>query len=144
MNERYHIGIPLFLFAAFTDAVDGSLARTRNQITDFGKLFDPLADKLLIGSMVVVLVLRNLQPVIGIAVLVTEVIFILSASIIRILGRVPQANIWGKIKMFLECLAVCVILLGLTFQNTFMFAAASWIFGAAIIFAFISLFFHGI
>src|SRR3989344_1372809 len=57
--EDYKIGIPLFLFAAFTDAVDGALARTRNQITRWGIRFDPLADKLLIGSLLVLLAFRS-------------------------------------------------------------------------------------
>lgn len=141
---NYHIGIPLFLFAAFTDAVDGSLARTRNQITNFGKMFDPLADKLLIGSMVILLLFQNFDPRLGYAVIGVEFVFIIFASVRRITGHVGQANVWGKIKMLLQCLAVFLILLGLTFGNTVLFAVASWIFGAAIVFAIVSLFFHGI
>lgn len=45
----FKAGIIAFLALAFTDALDGSLARTRNQITRFGMMFDPLADKLLVG-----------------------------------------------------------------------------------------------
>ncbi|MDO8435700.1 MAG: CDP-alcohol phosphatidyltransferase family protein, partial [bacterium] len=43
-SENYVWGIPFFLLVAFTDAIDGAMARTRDQITDVGKLFDPLAD----------------------------------------------------------------------------------------------------
>ncbi len=140
----YRIGIPLFLFAAFTDAIDGSLARTRNQITDFGKMMDPVADKLLIGSMVVLLVMRYINYYVGLMVIALEIIFMITATVVRALGKVPQANLWGKIKMLLQCVAVCVVLLGLSLESVWLFAAASWIFGAAIIFAIISLFFHGI
>lgn len=140
----YRLGIPLFLFAAFTDALDGSLARTRGQITDFGKMMDPVADKLLIGSMVVLLVMRYINYYVGLVVIGVEILFMISATVVRALGKVPQANLWGKIKMVLQCVAVFVVLLGLSLENPWLFAVASWIFGAAIIFAVVSLFYHGI
>src|SRR3989338_431367 len=81
LNGGYFLGIIAFLLVAFTDAIDGSLARTRNQITNFGKLFDPLADKLLIGSMVIVLVFQHFSFWLGIAILGLEVAFIAIASV---------------------------------------------------------------
>lgn len=141
---NYRVGVPLFLAVAFTDVVDGSLARTRRQITDLGKLIDPLADKLLIGSMVVLLVFRYLSAWIGWAVIGVELVFIVLATFWRLMGRVGQANIWGKIKMILQVLAVFFILLALTFQIPALLTAAAWLFGAAITFALVSLFFHGI
>lgn len=142
--NNYSIGIPLFIFAAFTDAIDGSLARTRDQITPFGKMFDPFADKLLIGSMLVLLLFRNIDFRVALAVISVEVVFIIWAAVRLVMGRISQANLWGKIKMVLQVVAVCLILLGLTFGNSWLFAAATWIFGAAVVFAIISLFFHGI
>ena len=50
--EDYAVGIPLFLFAAFTDALDGSLARVRQKITAWGNFYDPGGGKILIGSLV--------------------------------------------------------------------------------------------
>ena len=47
--EQYAVALILFFISTFSDAVDGSLARTRNMVTDFGKLLDPFADKLLIA-----------------------------------------------------------------------------------------------
>ncbi|MDP1707108.1 MAG: CDP-alcohol phosphatidyltransferase family protein, partial [bacterium] len=55
IQESYIIGLLLFIVSAFSDAVDGSLARTRNQVTDWGKMYDPAADKLLIGVSVFIL-----------------------------------------------------------------------------------------
>ncbi|MGM0629272.1 MAG: CDP-alcohol phosphatidyltransferase family protein [Patescibacteria group bacterium] len=49
LNSFYLPVLLLFLLSAFTDALDGALARTRDQITSWGKIHDPLADKLLIG-----------------------------------------------------------------------------------------------
>lgn len=143
-NGNYRVGVPLFLAVAFTDVIDGSLARTRKQITDLGKLIDPLADKLLIGSMVVLLVFRYLPHWIGWAVIGVELVFIALATIWRLMGKVGQANIWGKIKMILQVLAVFLILLALTYEVPVLLTAAAWLFGAAITFALVSLFFHGI
>lgn len=142
--QNFSLGIPLFLFAAFTDAVDGSLARTRGQITNFGKLFDPFADKLLIGSMLVLLLFQNVDRRVAFLVIGVEIIFIVLATTRAITGHVGQANVWGKIKMVLQVIAVCLILIGLTVSNPILFAIATWFFGAALIFAVISLFFHGI
>lgn len=143
-RQWYGVGIPLFLFAAATDAIDGALARTRNQITNFGKIADPLADKILIGSMVILLVFRYLPTWIGYAVVGIEIMFIISASFFHMRGIVRQANGWGKIKMILQVVAVFVVLLALTMQTPWLFAAAAWLFGAAIVFAIASLFSHGI
>ncbi len=141
---NFHIGIPLFLFTAFTDAIDGSLARTRDQITNFGKLFDPFADKLLIGSMMVLLLFQHVNSRVAYTVIAVEIVLMVAATVCRLMGKVLQANVWGKIKMMLQVFAVCLILVGMTSGNTFLFIAATWIFGAAVAFAIVSLFFHGI
>ena len=52
-----------FVIASMTDVVDGYIARKYNQITDFGKLFDPLADKLMVLSVLITLWLRGIIPV---------------------------------------------------------------------------------
>jgi len=141
---NYEFGVFLFLFAAFTDALDGSLARTKNKITKFGMLFDPLADKLLVGSMVLLLVFRYLNYWLGVSVLGVEIIFILSALIAYKFKIVKMANLWGKIKMVLQVLAVFTILLASLLDFPNLLTIASWMFGFAIGFAIISLFNHGI
>ena len=145
MNGEYSIGAFAFLAVAFTDAIDGSLARTKNKITKFGMMFDPLADKLLIGSMVILLVFRYFSFWLGIAILAIEVIFILSAFLTHNkFKRIRQANNWGKIKMILQVLAVFTTLLALLLDFPALFGIASWIFGLAIGFAILSLFTYGI
>ena len=57
----WNIAIPLFFIATFTDAVDGSLARTRRQITLWGTIADPVADKLLISSVLLLFVAEELS-----------------------------------------------------------------------------------
>lgn len=141
----YRLGAIFFLIAALTDVLDGSLARTRNQITSFGILFDPLADKFLIGSMVLLLVFRYFNFWLGVALLGIEIIFITSALVYRKKFETPRmANLWGKIKMFLQVVATFLVLLALVFEVPYFFTAAFWLFGLAVGFAIVSLFTHGI
>lgn len=143
--EHYKVGAAGFLFLAFTDVLDGSLARTQNKITKFGMMYDPLADKFLIGSMVLLLVFRYYNFWLGLGILGLEVAFILLALISKYKFKtVRMANLWGKIKMILQVLAVFATLLGLVMNVPHLFSAAYWLFGLAIGFALVSLFAHGI
>lgn len=142
---NYDAGIVCFVLVAFTDALDGSLARTKNRVTKFGMLIDPLADKLLIGSMILILVFRYLQFWLGVAVLGIEIAFIASAYVAQVKFKtVRMANRWGKMKMFLQVLAVCSILIALVFDNPIFLSAATGILGLSVGFALVSLFRHGI
>lgn len=141
----YQIGVILFLLVASTDAIDGSLARTRHQVTKFGMLFDPMADKLLIGSMVLILVFRYFNPWLGIAILGIEIIIMALALVVKYKFKtVHAANRWGKIKMILQVLAVFLTLLALLFEFPLLISIAAWVFGVAIGFAILSLFAHGV
>src|SRR6185369_2656977 len=57
-KQWYGLGTALFLLTGFTDMIDGSMARTRGQVTPWGKIWDPVADKILIGSVIVLLLFR--------------------------------------------------------------------------------------
>src|SRR5262249_36558594 len=70
--ENYKTGLILFIIAAFTDALDGAMARLRGQITDWGKLFDPLADKLLVGSVAVLMIVKFLNIYLAIIIILIE------------------------------------------------------------------------
>ena len=141
----YTIGIFFFLFAASTDMIDGSLARTRGQITKFGMLFDPLADKLLIGTVVLLLVFENFHFLFGVLILLLEVLFIVAAYVAKVhFDTVRAANIWGKIKMISQVFAVFFTLLALGLNIPFFLIIATWLFGFAIAFAVVSLFFQGV
>ena len=145
LNRMYEIGMVAFLFTAFTDALDGSLARSRDQITKFVMVFDPLADKLLIGSIVLLLVFKYFDPLLGLSILGIEIIFILSALVARVKFRtVKMANNWGKIKMILQVIAVFATLSAILLDAPNLFTFAAWTFGIAIGFAVVSLFAHGL
>jgi len=139
------VGIVAFILTAFTDAIDGSMARTRTQITKFGMMFDPLADKLLIGSLVLILVFRYYNIWLGVAILGIEILFMASALVAKYKFKtVRMANVWGKIKMILQVIAVCLTLLALLLDFPHLITVGAWVFGLAIGFAVVSLFAHGI
>jgi len=144
LYENYSIGLFAFLIVAFTDALDGSMARIRNQITEWGKIYDPLADKILVGSMVFIIVLRYIDLWTAIIILFLEFIIILVAWIRKIRGRKIQANIWGKIKMMLQVLGVVILLLAIVFNWQALLPLASGVLYLAIAFAVVSLLTYGI
>jgi len=144
-THNYTLGIIIFVIAALTDALDGAMARTRNQITKFGMLFDPFADKFLIGVTILFVVLQNYDWRLGVAILIVEIVIVLTALVAEVKFKtVRAANGWGKIKMILQVLAVFLTLAGLIWHATSLFTVASWLFGVAIGFAIMSLFSHGV
>lgn len=143
--EQYYAGIALFILTAFTDTLDGALARVRNQITPWGQLYDPVADKLLIGSLVAILVIQHLGVFLALVIISIEVLFIALGWWKVSLGIEVQANKWGKAKMVLQVLGVLLLLAGLAtgFEGGF-FDISAKTFYLAIVFAVISLFTSGL
>ncbi len=104
----------LFLLAILTDAVDGFLARSRNLITDQGKLLDPIADKVLIGGALVGLsILGELPWWVTIVILVREVgITVLRLAALR--DHVIPAGVLGKVKTWVQAIAISYALIPFT------------------------------
>jgi len=142
--QRYYIGLIAFLILAFTDAMDGSMARTRNQITAWGKIYDPLADKILIGSMVFVIVLRYIDFWTAMIIIFLEIAIITAAWVRKREGGIIEANRWGKIKMILQVLGVSLLLLSVIFDWASLIPFASGTLYLAIAFAIVSLLTYGI
>ena len=144
LYEQYYIGLIAFLIVAFTDALDGAMARTRNQITEWGKIYDPLADKILIGSMVFIIVLRYIDFWTAMIIIGLEFVIILTAWIRMKKGIKIQANVWGKIKMNLQVAGVVILLLSIVFNWAALLPFASGVLYLAIAFAIVSLLTYGI
>lgn len=144
LYENYKLGLFAFLLVAFTDIIDGSLARTRNQITNWGKIFDPVADKILIGSMVFIIILRYINYYTALLIMLIEMAIIISGYIRIHKGRIVQANVWGKIKMGLQVLGVVVLLFAIIFDLESLMPFAHGTFYLAIAFAIVSLLTYGI
>lgn len=144
LDQRYYIGLFAFLIVAFSDALDGSMARTRNQITEWGKMYDPLADKILIGSMVFIIVLQYIDFWASMIIIGLEIIIIIIAWIRKSKGLKVEANMWGKIKMILQVAGVIILLLSIIFDLASLIPYASGALYLAIAFATVSLLSYGI
>jgi CDP-diacylglycerol--glycerol-3-phosphate 3-phosphatidyltransferase len=107
------VGAAIFGIASLTDVLDGYLARRRKQITTFGQLMDPLADKLLITAAFVSLVQMDLAPAWMVAVIVGRE-FVVTVLRSRAHGRgiVIAASPLGKFKMLAEVIAILALILG--------------------------------
>ncbi|PPF57555.1 CDP-diacylglycerol--glycerol-3-phosphate 3-phosphatidyltransferase [Clavibacter michiganensis] len=103
----------LFIVAIATDGVDGHIARSRNLVTDLGKLLDPVADKVLTGAALVMLsVLGELPWWVTIVILVRELgITAYRFAVLR--DRVVAASRGGKLKTVAQAVAISVALLPL-------------------------------
>ncbi len=143
LTENYTVALPLFFISAFSDAVDGSLARTRNQVSDFGKMFDPLADKLLIATASIILIPRYLEEngwAIVIAIVIIELILITSAYAQQhYYGKTIQAENTGKIKMVMQSIGIGALLIFALWSIPLFLIIATYSFYTAIFFALISL-----
>ena len=137
INLVFLILFVFFVIASYTDHLDGYLARKNNQVTDLGKFLDPVADKLLINSLVIFLIapsvfaryVPNAETVVSFNVwcaiiliardIVVDALRFIGAS----KGKVIAANIFGKIKTVLEMVAIGVVLLN---GFPFRYFDASW------------------
>jgi CDP-diacylglycerol---glycerol-3-phosphate 3-phosphatidyltransferase len=119
--ERIYAAV-LFLVAILTDSADGIIARRQNLVTDFGKLVDPIADKVLIGGALVALSILNELPwYVTVLIMVREI----GITVFRFLvlsDRVIPASRGGKIKTVLQAVAITLALV--PFWNLF----GSWVY----------------
>lgn len=109
--SSYALAIGIFLAATLTDILDGHLARRRNQVSNLGKLLDPIADKLLVSAALIVLVEKHLAPAWAVVVILgREFIVTGLRSVAAADGIVMQAQTSGKIKMWAQCVAIVALL----------------------------------
>lgn len=109
--NAYTLAIVIFLAASLTDFLDGHLARSRNQVSDLGKLLDPIADKLLVSAALIVLVEKELAPAWAVVVILgREFIVTGLRSVAAADGVVMQAQASGKVKMWAQCVAIVALL----------------------------------
>ncbi len=110
----FHMPLALLVFigASVTDLIDGKLARARNQITNFGKLMDPLADKLLVTAALVCFVALNLANVWAVVLIVAREFLVSSIRQIAAgSGKIIAANMWGKVKTNSQMAAIICVML---------------------------------
>lgn len=113
----------IFVIASVTDKLDGYIARSRNQITNFGKFMDPLADKLLVTAALISLVEFRVVPSWA-AVIIIAREFAVSGlrTIAASEGKVIAASWWGKIKTVIQIVAIILLLIEVNIsQSRYLF-----------------------
>ena len=101
----------VFAAASVTDALDGYLARTRNSITSFGKLMDPIADKLLIAAALISLVsLDRLEAWVAMVIIAREFAVTVMRAVAAERGVIISASWMGKVKTVLQIAAIFALI----------------------------------
>lgn len=110
MDLKYIIAGVVFMIASFTDFLDGSIARKRNLVTDFGKVMDAIADKLLVNGLLIILAFEGFISVAIPVIIITRDTFVDSIKMASgNKGKVVAASIAGKVKTV--CMMVGLTLL---------------------------------
>nr|WP_232501293.1 CDP-diacylglycerol--glycerol-3-phosphate 3-phosphatidyltransferase [Mesoplasma melaleucae] len=114
----------VFIVASFTDFLDGYLARKNNQVTDFGKLFDPIADKLLVNS--VLILFASSISIISVWITLILILRDIFVDFIRMIlsskGVTLSAGIFGKLKTIFQMIGLSLLF----FVSSFTFNFEVW------------------
>ena len=111
----------VFIIASITDCLDGNIARKRNQITTFGKFLDPLADKILVISAMLILVEKNMLPAVITIITIIREFAVSGYRLVAVQnsGEVIAANIWGKVKTVTQMVAIISAFININNTNIF-------------------------
>ncbi len=105
------ITLGIFIFASLTDLVDGKIARKYNLVTNFGKLMDPLADKLLVCSALIGLVELDRIPAWIVIVIISREFIVSGLRTIAADNHVViAASYWGKFKTTFQMIMICLMI----------------------------------
>ena len=108
-----YISTGIFIFASITDYVDGFLARYLSAQTNFGRMLDPIADKMLVASTLLMLVDKNMAPVIPIVIILCREIFISGMrEYLASIRKTIHVKFIGKVKTAIQMIAIVILLLG--------------------------------
>ena len=111
-QHKYGAAFVLFLVASLTDFLDGYLARKHNLVTDFGKLMDPLADKILVSAAMVLLAVERMLPAWFVILILFREFLVTGVRMLALAKQsVISADFWGKLKTVVQIVLVCMILL---------------------------------
>lgn len=106
------IGLIIFVIAAITDAIDGQIARRGNMVTNLGKFLDPVADKLLVNSVLIYLAYVDTIPLILVIIMIMRDIIVDALRMIAVENNVViAANIFGKLKTIFQMVLIPLLLL---------------------------------
>ena len=112
LKSFYFVALVLFILASFTDYLDGYIARKENLITNFGKIMDPLADKILVYSALCCMVEKGLVPGWMLSVILAREFAVAGMRTVAASeGIVIAAGMSGKIKTVLQMIAIPLLIL---------------------------------
>lgn len=107
VDTKYLIAAALFMIASFTDFLDGFIARKYNMVTDFGKMVDAIADKMLVNSTLIILTANGfVNPIITVVIIFRDTVVDTIKMIAGSKGNVVAAIKSGKIKTVLLMLGI--------------------------------------
>ncbi|MCX7830198.1 MAG: CDP-diacylglycerol--glycerol-3-phosphate 3-phosphatidyltransferase [Acidobacteria bacterium] len=111
--NRETIAVLLIILASVTDILDGYLARKRKEVTTLGQLLDPIADKILVSSVLISLVDLQLAPAYLVVIIIAREFAVTGIRMVAAINNVAiPAGKLGKVKMVTEVLAMCFIIWG--------------------------------
>lgn len=141
-NQQIEYAIFLGVIAGLTDFLDGFLARKLNQITDLGKILDPIADKILVSLVVITMLINEMLPLWFFVVVVLRDIMILIGGlwIKKKYGIVLSSNFEGKATFLLIILTILGVLLEIEYATRYGYYLCM----AAIVYSFSLYLFRGI
>lgn len=103
------LSLAVFIIASITDYIDGHIARTRNQVTDFGKFLDPLADKLLVIAAMCMFCQWGMMPAWALMLVLTREFAVTGLRLVAVgKGKVIAAGWSGKLKTASTMVGICV------------------------------------
>ena len=128
----------IFIAASFTDMLDGKIARKYNLVTNFGKIMDPLADKVLVYSAFCLMVPDPVPGWMLIIILAREFLVAGVRTVAASEGIVIAAAMSGKIKTVLQMVAVCMLLIAPVINTSWFLILGKIVLWAALVMTVIS------
>lgn len=121
LSLKYIIAAVMFVVASLTDFIDGYIARSQNMVTDFGKVADAIADKILVNGLLIILAYDHLIPVLIPVIIITRDIIVDSCKMVSgNNGKVVAASFLGKAKTMCMMIGLTLVMLNnipFTFLN---------------------------
>ena len=141
-TDRMMPALYVFVFASLTDIADGWIARRYNLITDFGKLFDPLADKLMVLSVMASMAIKGIAPWSAIIVLLVKELLMMLGGVLLLRKKIVVYSMpIGKAAQFVTVAALVLCFFHEQFA-AWGYAVHLWMLWAGVGLAILSLFYY--
>jgi len=127
MKEEYTIAALIFTLSGLTDVTDGFIARKFNLVSDFGKLMDPFADKLVQISLLIVLTIKDILPFWALAIVCAkEFTMILGATFLYEKNTIVASNWYGKLATVIFYIALILAMLDVSYYIYLIYFALAF------------------